>query len=96
MEVDVPSAFMTTETLKTLAGQVAVVLMATQVVRSALPWVSTYWLRLIASVAGIAVHAAVAPPWGGGPTTYVLTLVNGTVVALAAMKVAETLKGDKR
>lgn len=89
-----PDTFLTLDTLKTLAGQVLVVGMITQAAKAALPWMDTYWLRLVAVAAGVAVHGLLVWQAGMPPAAYVLALANGTMVSLAAMKGAELVKGE--
>lgn len=87
-----PSTFLTMETLRTLAGQVLVVGMVTQVVRSAVPELSTYCLRAVAVAAGILLHGVLAWQAGMPVSSYVLAFANGAAVALTAMKAVELVK----
>lgn len=89
-----PDTFLTLDTLRTLAGQVLAVGMITQAVKASVPGLATYWIRLVAIGAGIAVHGALVWTAGMGPGAYALALANGTLVAMAAMKAAELLKGQ--
>ena len=90
-----PSAFITLDTLKTLAGQVLAVGMLTQAVKSAVPTLSTYWLRLVCVAGGIALQGVLSWHAGMGAPAYALSAINGAMVALTAMKGAEFLKqGD--
>lgn len=92
--MDGPDTFLTLDTLRTLAGQVLVVGMITQAVKASVPWLATYWIRLVAIGAGIGLHVALVWTAGMGPGAYALALANGTLVAMAAMKAAELLKGE--
>lgn len=87
------SAFLTLEQLKTFAGQVAIVLTATRMVSSIVPRAPWIRLRVAAVLFGIVVHGAIT--WEPGlwldPSLVLLTVVNGTIIALVAMKTAETL-----
>lgn len=93
--MDAPSTFLTLDTLKTLAGQVLVVIMLTQVVKSAWATINIYVLRLVAVVSGIAVHTVLVWTAGMPPSAYVLALANGALVGMTAMKAAELVKGEK-
>lgn len=90
-----PSTFMTLETLNTLAGQILAVGMITQVVKASVPRLDAYWLRCVAIVSGITIHMALVWNSGMDISYYVLAVANGTLVALAAMKAAEFVKGKK-
>lgn len=89
-----PSTFLTLDTLTTLAGQVLVVVMITQAVKSAVPTLTIYWLRLVAVVVGIALHGTLVWQAGMPMSAYVLALANGTLVALSGMKAVELVKGE--
>ena len=89
-----PSAFLTLDTLKTLAGQVLAVGMLTQAVKSAVPTLSTYLLRLVCVAAGIALQGVLSWHAGMGAPAYALATFNGMLVATSAMKLAELVKGD--
>lgn len=93
--MDAPATFLTIETLRTLAGQVLVVVMLTQAVKSAWSTVNIYVLRLVAVVSGIIVHAALAWSAGMPLSSYMLALANGALVGMTAMKAAELVKGEK-
>ena len=88
-----PSAFITLDTLKTLAGQVLAVGMLTQAVKSAVPTLSTYWLRLVCVTGGIALQGVLSWQAGMGAAAYALAAINGALVATSAMKMAELIKG---
>lgn len=92
--MDAPDTFLTLDTLRTLAGQVLVVGMITQAVKASVPALATYWIRLVAIGAGVGLHGALVWTAGMGPGAYALALANGTLVAMAAMKAAELLKGE--
>lgn len=89
-----PTTFMTLDTLKTLMGQVTAVVLVTQMVKSAAPDLSNYLLRLVAVLTGIVVHLGLVWQSGMPPAAWVLGTLNGTMVAMAAMKAAELIKGD--
>jgi len=89
-----PTAFLTLEVLRSLAGQVMAVMMVTQVVKAAAPALSTYTLRLVCVVTGIVVHGVLVWQAGMAPAGYVLALANGALVAMSAMKAAELIKGE--
>ena len=89
-----PGAFITLDTLKTLAGQVLAVGMVTQAVRSAAPTLSTYTLRLVCVTTAIALQGILSWHAGMGAPAYALAVLNGAMVALSAMKAAEFVKGD--
>ena len=91
-----PTSFITLDTLKTMAGQVLAVVMFTQMVKSTWPTLSTYDLRAIAVMVGIALHGALQWHAGLPLSGYALTLMNGIGVALAAMKAAELIKGEAK
>jgi hypothetical protein len=93
--MDEPTAFLSLETLRSLAGQVMVVMMVTQAVKSAAPRLNVYFLRMAAVLTGIAVHGALVWQAGMPPAAYLLALANGTLVALSAMKSSEMLKGER-
>lgn len=86
-------AFMTLEMLRSFSGQVAAVLLVTQLCKSAVPALATYWLRFVAVGTGILVHGMMAWSAGWTPPMYLLGVMNGVVVAMAAMKAAELIKG---
>ena len=89
--------FMTFDQLKTFAGQLLVVTAIAQALKSSYPTISTYLLRLAVVLAAIGVNVAVAVSVGAGGwlSTYLLAPINGLMVALAAMKASELIKGDK-
>ena len=89
-----PTAFMTLETLKTLMGQVTAVVLATQAVKSAVPRLANYWIRLVAVMVGIGVQLGLGWQSEMPPSSWVLASLNGTLVAMVAMKSAEFLKGS--
>jgi hypothetical protein len=90
-----PTAFITIDALKTFAGQVVAVVMLTQVVKSSWPRISTYLLRSTAVTIAIGIHSALVWHSGLPISGYVLALLNGAAVAMAAMKGAELIKGEK-
>lgn len=92
--MDTPSTFLTLETLRTLAGQVLVVVMLTQLVKATAPTIATYWLRTTAVVNGIVVHFAVVWTRDLPLSGYALAFANGVLVAMVAMKAAELVKGE--
>ena len=89
--------FITFEQLRTFAGQLLVVTMIAQAIKSSYPAISTYLLRLSVILAAMGVNVAVAISMGATLwiSTYLLAPVNGLMVALAAMKAAELIKGEK-
>lgn len=89
-----PSTFLTLDTLKTLAGQLLAIGMVTQMVKATVPAISVYGLRAVAVGIGIALHAALVWHSGMDASAYVLAFVNGTLVAVAAMKAVELVKGN--
>lgn len=89
-----PTAFMTLETLKTLMGQVTAVVLVTQAVKSAVPRLTNYWIRLVAVAVGIGVQLGLSWQSQMPPEAWVLASLNGTLVAMVAMKSAEFLKGS--
>lgn len=92
---NLPSEFFTLAELKGFAGQVMVVVMLTQVVKSAVPTLTIYWIRLVAICTGVGLQVGLAAILGGGWASYLLAPINGALVAFSAMKAAEFLKGSK-
>lgn len=90
--MDLPGAFLTVDALRTLVGQALAVGMVTQMVRAAVPAMSTYRLRLVCI--GTAILLPLALSWGP-VATYVVLVMNGVLVGMTAMKTVETIKGDK-
>lgn len=90
--MDTPTAFITAETLRTLAGQVMAVIIVVRIVKAALPDASTYWLRASAILSGITVHELAVWQRGMPAIDYALAGVNGMLVALTAMKCVEMLR----
>ena len=89
-----PDTFLTIATLKSLAGQVGAVLLLTQVAKQAWPTLPTYYLRLIAVGTAIVIHGVLNWHAGMFADDYILSGLNGMLVALTAMKAAEFLKGN--
>lgn len=92
---DEPTVFLTVEALNTIAGQTMVVGMVTQAVKSFVPTLTIYRIRAVAIVSGIAIHSGLVWKAGMDMDAYILALVNGILVAMSAMKMAEMIKGDK-
>lgn len=92
--MDLPTAFFTLDQLQTLMGQVTVVILMTQLVKSAVPRLPTYYLRLVAVISAIAIQVGLVAVGGGPLSAYALAPINGAMVALSAMKAAELIKGD--
>ena len=91
---DIPfGTFVTLSTLKTLAGQVGVVLVVTQGFKMLTPESIDVWNRCVAIIIGIAIQLLLVAADGSDPTHYFLAFVNGLLVALTAMKGAEMIKG---
>lgn len=89
-----PAAFMTLEQLSSFSGQVMIVMMLTQAVKSAVPTILVYPLRLVAVVCGVALHGMLVWRADMPLVAYVLAFVNGLIVAMVAMKSAEMIKGS--
>lgn len=89
--------FITVDQLKTFPGQLLAVLFLVQAVKATVPKIPTYWLRLASVVAAIGVNLSVSVYMGAGGwlATYLMAPLNGLVVALAAMKSSELIKGDQ-
>ena len=89
------NGFITFDQLKTFAGQLFAVTAIGQVVKSSYPAISTYLLRAVVLAAAIGVNVGVALSLGAGGwlSTYLMAPLNGLMVALAAMKASELIKG---
>ena len=91
---DIPfGTFVTLDTLKTLAGQVGVVLVVTQGFKMLTPESVDIWNRCVAIGVGITIQLLLVATNGSDPAHYFLASVNGLLVALTAMKGAEMIKG---
>lgn len=100
-----PNAFVTFDQLKSFTGQIAAVLAIGQTIWAAWPGLSTYRLRLAVVLSAVCLNAIVgaldativnAWAWRDFGMIALMAPVNGLVVALAAMKVAEFLKSASR
>lgn len=98
-----PNAFVTFDQLKTFMGQLAAVLIVGQALRAAMPTITTYALRLtvigsatfLNIIIGLLDAALVGGlGWVDLGMIFLMAPLNGLIVALAAMKAAEFVKGS--
>lgn len=87
--------FITADTLKSLPGQVMAVLIIVQMAKSMFEF-PNWSIRLIAMVAGVAVNVGLHTSAGLGLQQWVLVVLNGVLVAAAAMKTAEATQSVAR
>lgn len=90
--------FLTLEAMKTWAGQGVTIALLTEAIKRIARWQDRperdAWVQLTAVALGIALQVTFVA-WGLGPRAYVLGVINGVGVALAAMKGAEFVKGRR-
>lgn len=90
------TTFLTLETLKTFAGQVLAVVIFTQLLKEIKrEWFEAY-LRHVALAVALWIQGVMLYSNGGfGLLSISLAVLNGTIIALVAMKGAEMVKGGK-
>lgn len=87
--------FFTADMLRTLPGQVAAVLLLVQLVKSMVN-LPNGAIQFVAVVAGVALNVGIHQTSGLGFQQWVLVVINGALVAGAAMKTAEATQSVSR
>jgi hypothetical protein len=93
------TSFITAEMLTSLPGQVAIVMIFTQVLKRFFTTDPPDWVpQFVAIVIGVVMNYAIAKQAGMPPIDFMkglLIALNGVLVGFSAMKAAEALKGTK-